>query len=481
MDPKTRCITCLRKIAKPYVTPRDTVLKYHKMEFTDPFTATGTDYFGPITYFPTRAGREITLANRRRGRRSKETKIETTMQAYVCIFTCLATRNIHLELATDLSAEQFVHVLRRFMALKRQPKIILSDNAKYFVAAAKALRDFVVDPPIEWTFTRPKCPWEGGAYERMIGVTKNLMRATLTHQGVEIPTADELKTLVVEAAKIINLRPLTYVAEGELTRPLRPIDFQQPLREGQGEMNYDTTDIDPSNLNWIESLSSPVKLRKAHADSVRMMNQFRERWAREYLVQLRNSFKGQKEILAVPEKGHVVIIREDGKSPLTWQIGTITSLENDPDGYVRVATVKTSVGELTRSISQLHRLECPEKATTNQRGVTDMPKANDAVETEVEHGENPMHTQTEPADDSVGNRHRSITPTEKSRTARREHEVKGVERNDSPAASSSTETKGVGSPNPKTNPPKRKPLKLKIRLNPPAIVENDRNGTELIN
>jgi len=175
VDPKTRCITCLRKIAKPYVTPRNTVLKYHKMEFTDPFTATGTDYFGPITYFPTRAGREITLANRRRGGRSKEAKIEMTMQAYVCIFTCLATRNIHLELATDLSAEQFVHVLRRFMALKRQPKIILSDNAKYFVAAAKALRDFVVDPPIEWTFTRPKCPWEGGAYERMIGVTKTLM------------------------------------------------------------------------------------------------------------------------------------------------------------------------------------------------------------------------------------------------------------------------------------------------------------------
>ena len=39
---------------------------------------------------------------------------------------------------------------------------------------------------------------------------------------------EELQTIVTEFENIVNSRPLTAVIEGEITRPLRPIDFLLP-------------------------------------------------------------------------------------------------------------------------------------------------------------------------------------------------------------------------------------------------------------
>ena len=60
-----------------------------------PFTNTGTDYFGP---FLIRQGRN-------------------ELKRYGCIFSCLATRAIHLEIAEDLTTEAFLMAYRCFHAL----------------------------------------------------------------------------------------------------------------------------------------------------------------------------------------------------------------------------------------------------------------------------------------------------------------------------------------------------------------------------
>ena len=60
--------------------------------YTPPFYTTSCDYFGPLTV---KIGR---------GKRDKH---------YGVIFTCLNTRAVHLELATDLSTMEFLQVLRR--------------------------------------------------------------------------------------------------------------------------------------------------------------------------------------------------------------------------------------------------------------------------------------------------------------------------------------------------------------------------------
>ena len=62
---------------------------------------------------------------------------------YVLLITCCSTIDIHLELATDMSADTFIRCLRRLTARRGTLKIIVSDNAKTFKSAAKV---FTVGP-----------------------------------------------------------------------------------------------------------------------------------------------------------------------------------------------------------------------------------------------------------------------------------------------------------------------------------------------
>ena len=59
-----------------------------------PFSHSGIDYFGPM-YVKANTG---------------------TQKVWICLFTCLVTRAVHLELMQDMSTEQFLLGLRRFVA-----------------------------------------------------------------------------------------------------------------------------------------------------------------------------------------------------------------------------------------------------------------------------------------------------------------------------------------------------------------------------
>ena len=83
-----------------------------------PFKSTGIDYFGPL-YIKTRQGQQ---------------------KVWICLFTCLVTRAIHLEVTTDMSTQQFLLCLRRFIAIRGTPVEILSDNASQFKAASDMMK-----------------------------------------------------------------------------------------------------------------------------------------------------------------------------------------------------------------------------------------------------------------------------------------------------------------------------------------------------
>ncbi|KAK6012576.1 hypothetical protein OSTOST_22254, partial [Ostertagia ostertagi] len=51
---------------------------------------------------------------------------------WVCLFTCMSTRAIHLEVLTSVSGECFINCLRRFAARRGRPREIISDNATNF-------------------------------------------------------------------------------------------------------------------------------------------------------------------------------------------------------------------------------------------------------------------------------------------------------------------------------------------------------------
>ena len=97
----------------------------------------------------------------------------TTERVYGALFTCLTIRAIHLELATDASAETFLQAYRRFIARRGTPSIMVSDNATNFTLgskiikkmnwdlySSKELQDFIKFRGTEWKFITPRNPRE---------------------------------------------------------------------------------------------------------------------------------------------------------------------------------------------------------------------------------------------------------------------------------------------------------------------------------
>ena len=125
-------------------------------------------------------------------------------KVYITLFTCCVTRAVHLELVDDLSVETFKRCLRRFIARRGMPVLMVSDNVKTFKGTEKALRRLFRDPQvrdemqnhrIEWRFNLERAPWWGGFFERMIGSVKSCLRKVLGNARL---TFDELLTVLIE-------------------------------------------------------------------------------------------------------------------------------------------------------------------------------------------------------------------------------------------------------------------------------------------
>jgi len=153
-------------MGKPYKAPDPPPLpKIHVTE-SPPFTVMRVDFTGALYV---KEGAE-------------ERKV------YICLFTCAATRAMHLEIVSDLTAETFLLALRHFASRKSLPHTMIADNASTFLAAAEnlqrlfeseTLREALERQNITWHFI-PKCaPWYRGFWECMIGLTKQAVKKTL--------------------------------------------------------------------------------------------------------------------------------------------------------------------------------------------------------------------------------------------------------------------------------------------------------------
>ena len=150
-------------------------------------------------------------------------------KVWICLFTCLTSRAVHLDTVLDMTAETFIRALKRFSARRGLPKKIISDNGKTFKATAsyiqtmgksETVQDYLAGEGCKWLFNVEKSPWWGGVFECMVKSTKRCLKKIF---GRACFNHDELLTAVTEIESVINSRPLPYVSIEDTEEALTPI------------------------------------------------------------------------------------------------------------------------------------------------------------------------------------------------------------------------------------------------------------------
>jgi hypothetical protein len=294
--------------------------------------------------------------------------LKEKQKSWFVIFTCAVFRAIHLELLTSLSTEAFLQALRRFIARRGRPYMIISDNGTNFEGASNAIEkldwekiaEFSTAQKIRWSFNPPSAPWWGGFWERMVGMVKVLLRRVLGRASLSY---EELQTVLCDCEGVINSRPLCYVSEDvEDLIPLTPAMFLHETR------SWEVPDLD-----HLESHG----FGRRYAYRQKLRDDLRSRFRKEYLGAL--SYRGVKRNQFV-KVGDVVLIGSDNTRRLDWPLARILECIPGRDGIVRVVKMKTATGEFTRPIQRIYPLEASGKDELETRTTEEVPGSSEGTE-----------------------------------------------------------------------------------------------------
>ena len=332
------CAPCKRTVGKTYVYPGPPPLPEERVKFSVPFQTVGVDYSGAIT-----------LSGDER---------EVGRKYYICLFTCAATRAIHLELAKDLSAETFLLLFRKFVARRSLPRLMISDNGTYFKSTAKFLleialepsvQDFLGDHSMEWRFVSPRAPWQGGFYERLIGIVKGTLRKMLFKCRI---SSTQLETTLAEIEAVVNNRPLTYLGTncGESTA-LTP----SLLIQGRNiTLTPPFVEWNPLDVPYLEG----NKLVDNYCKLSKVLQHFKTVFHREYITAIREKHYGAcaASNRQPIKEGDVVLVETDHFRDF-WPLGRIVRVIPGVDGVTRSVEVLVKGKVLIKTIEKLVPLE----------------------------------------------------------------------------------------------------------------------------
>ena len=300
-----KCITCRHTMVKP----QNQLLGQLPSETVTPgfvFENVGVDYAGPF---------HIKYGSVRK---------PTIIKAYVCVFVSHSVKAVHLESVSDLTTDAFVATLRRFIARRGKPSLILSDHGTNFVGTAREMKElseflefqktqgvisqFCSTQGISWKFI-PECApnlwWVMG-----IGSEEHEdLRCIISDVKL---TFEEFTTVLTQVEAVLNSRPLVLMpCDDDGIEPLTPGHFLigKPLES----LPDPPTSYRPISL-----------LRHWHLCQL-LIRHFWKRWSTEYLSTLRRYTKWHYSTRNF-RIGDLVILRDDNLVSLKWPMGRITGV-----------------------------------------------------------------------------------------------------------------------------------------------------------
>lgn len=329
-----RCMPCYRTKAST-MQPLMGDLPADRVNEARPFAGVGTDFAGPFSV------KTSTLRN---------SKI---VKAYLCVFVCLSTKAVHLELVTSLSTEAFVATLDRFVSRRGLPSLIRSDCGTNYKGTSNYLKEvyaFLNESQVDignklarrgvtWLFDPPACPHWGGIFEAAVKAAKGHWRRLL---GDTVLTFEELATVFCRIEAVLNSRPLCPLSsDPNDLEALTPGHFLigQPL---VALPEYPLVDVSHNRLSRFQLVQQ-------------LAQSFWRRWSLEYLHILQQRVKWTDKSHP-PKIGDLVLIKDANLKPLHWRRGRILNLVTGSDGVPRFAEVLVDGSVMKRAVATLSRL-----------------------------------------------------------------------------------------------------------------------------
>ena len=328
-----KCVTC-RKLRGSTCEQKMADLPEDRLEPAPPFTYSAVDYFGPFYI--------------------KERKSE--LKRWGVLFTCLASRAIHIETSNTMTTDSFINAYRRFVCRRGPVRELRSDRGSNFIggkneldAALKEMDDYKISKEllksncdfVRFKMNVPHASHMGGVWERMIRTVRNTLSALLakiTHQ-----LNDELlRTLMTEVEAIVNSRPLTYI---DTMTP----DSLEPLSPSQ-ILTLKSNVILPPPGDFV---SQDIYCRRQWRRVQYLANQFWTRWRTEFLS-LQQERKKWTKLRRNLKEDDVVLVVDDLLPRNQLLLARVIDYYERHDEAIREMKVKVSDGsEYERPVHKL--------------------------------------------------------------------------------------------------------------------------------
>lgn len=334
-----KCILCFRHKAEASKQLMGSLPAERVTATSRAFVRVGVDFCGPVNVKLSRVRRSV------------------LGKGYICVFVCLTTKAVHLELASDLTIDTFLACLKRLISRRGLPSDIYSDNASTFKSARSHLVELFklhssqAHQKLVHAFTAQKgihfhnipcySPNYGGLWEAAVRSTKYDLKRVLQKN---VLTYEQLNTVLVEIVSVLNSRPLIPISSTDLDdySYLTPSHFLI----SNSLTSYPETDVTVIPQNRIKFWQQCTQLKQS----------FWKMWCKQYLNVLQNRPKWRVANNNITV-GSLVILRQDNCPPMTWPMARVVNVYPGHDGFVRAVEVKTATGKThTRSITKVSLL-----------------------------------------------------------------------------------------------------------------------------